>query len=54
MLWEIGQDAIGEDGDYSLLHYVHNTAMTGGVGTFFPKIKNLQSYNLTKVNWPFT
>ncbi|MFZ1356875.1 MAG: glycosyl hydrolase family 18 protein [Saprospiraceae bacterium] len=39
MLWEIGQDAIGEDGDYSLLHYVHNTAMTGGVGTFFPKIK---------------
>lgn len=38
MLWELGQDAMGEDGDYSLLHYVHNTALTNG-GSFFPKIK---------------
>lgn len=38
MLWEIGQDAMGEDGDYSLLHYVHNTALTNG-GNFLPKIK---------------
>lgn len=38
MLWEIGQDALGDKGDYSLLHYVHNTALTDG-GNFLPKLK---------------
>ncbi|HRN32940.1 MAG TPA: glycosyl hydrolase family 18 protein [Saprospiraceae bacterium] len=38
MLWEIGQDAIGDKGDYSLLHFVHTTALTEG-RNFLPKIR---------------
>ncbi len=38
MLWEIGQDAVGDKGDYSLLHYVHTTALTEG-RNFLPKIR---------------
>lgn len=41
MLWEIGQDAMGEKGDYSLLHYVHTTALTGG-GSFLPKVRKFR------------
>ena len=43
MLWEIGQDALGDKGDYSLLHYVHNTALTDG-GNFLPKLKKFNVY----------
>ncbi len=38
MLWEIGQDAMGEQGDYSLLHFVYCTALTENEN-FLPKIR---------------
>ncbi|MCO6461939.1 MAG: hypothetical protein J5I59_11070 [Saprospiraceae bacterium] len=38
MLWEIGQDAIGKEGDYSLLHFVFSTAISSNEN-FLPKIR---------------
>lgn len=36
MLWELGQDALAENGDLSLLHYVHRTAISENGEPFLP------------------
>ena len=38
MLWEIGQDAMENKGDYSLLHFVYCTVLTENEN-FLPKIR---------------
>lgn len=43
MLWELGQDAVAEYGDYSLLHFVFSTVLTGNNDPFLPRPKKFRS-----------
>jgi GH18 family chitinase len=44
MLWELGQDALGENSDYSLLHFVYATLLDGQNSPFLPRSEKFITY----------
>lgn len=44
MLWELGQDALGEIGDYSLLHFVYSTMLDAQNSPFLPRNNKFVTY----------